>query len=73
MTTLALFGQVVAAGSILQWLILAIVIIAGIGVVYLVAKRAGFPIPDWFVQIVGIIVLAFVAVIALKLLWSLLF
>lgn len=56
--------------SILAILIAIVVIAAGVAIVYVALRKFGVTIPDWVVQIFWILVVAFVAILALKFLWS---
>lgn len=60
------------AGGIPQLLIWAIVVAGCIGIAVIVARVAGIPIPGWFWQILGIILLVVVGVLAIKFLAGLL-
>lgn len=61
----------IAGWSILSLLILIVVVAAGITVVVIALRRFEVKIPDWVVQIFWVLVVAVVAVLALKLLWGL--
>lgn len=56
--------------SILAILIAIVVIAAGVAIVYVALRKFGVTIPDWVVQIFWILVVAVVAILALKFLWS---
>ncbi len=59
----------------MQWpiqsiLIAAVMIIAGLGLLYIMVKRAGIPIPGWIWEVIGIVILAFVIIIGIRLVFS---
>lgn len=60
----------IAGLSILSLLIFVIVVAAGVAIVYVALNRFGIKIPDWVVHIFCILIVAFVSILALKLLWS---
>jgi hypothetical protein len=55
---------------IASWAIWLIVALAVIGIAYVAAQAMGVPIPDWVWKIIGIIIVAVVAVVAIKFLVS---
>jgi hypothetical protein len=61
-------AQFVAGYSILQMIITVIVVIAAIGIAYVVAQASGVAIPPWVIRIGWIVLVAFVAIFAIKLL-----
>ena len=61
----------VVGGSILQWVILVIVVAAVIGIVLVALRKFGVAIPDWAVQIFWIVVVAIVAIGAIKIVMGL--
>lgn len=48
-----------------------VIVLAVIAVVYVATKAFGIPIPQWLIQIVAIVVVAAVAIIAIRFLLSL--
>jgi hypothetical protein len=64
----ALFAQHALAGSVGYYAVLAIVVAAIVGVVYVVLSRAGVTVPPFVVTIFWIVVAAIVGVFAVKLL-----
>ncbi len=68
---LSLIGQAAFAGaSIGQIAIYAIVVLAVVAIVYAAAKAMDVPIPSWVIRFFWIIVIAFVAIMAVKLVVS---
>ena len=65
-----LLSQVVMGGAagwgFAQTAIAIIIILAVIGIVIIAARVMGVPIPQWVWQIIGIIVVAFVAIWAIR-------
>jgi hypothetical protein len=59
-----------AGYSIAQMVIAIIIIISVVGILYVVAKANGIAIPGWVVQIFWIVVVAFCAIFAIRLLMS---
>jgi hypothetical protein len=57
--------------SFAQLAIAIIIILAVVGIVVVVAKHSGIPIPQWVWTIAGIVLLAAVAIIAIRFLLSL--
>ncbi len=57
-------------GSIVSFVILAIIVCAVIGIGLVAIRASGVPIPGWAVQIFWIVVIAIVAVFAIKVLMS---
>lgn len=58
-------------GSIFRWIIIAIAIAAAIGILLVAVHVFGIAIPAWAVQIFWIIIVAVVAIAAVKFVWSL--
>lgn len=71
----ALLGQVVQRGggawTLGEILIAVVVVIALIAVVAIFVRVAGIPIPNWVWQILGVVVCAFLVILAIKFLLSL--
>jgi hypothetical protein len=65
MITFAQFAQPV---GLMQWVVVIIVLISVLGILYVVAQANQVAIPGWAVKIFWIVVVAFVAIIAIKLL-----
>lgn len=61
-------AQIAQPIGIMQWVILAVVIISVVGILYVVAQANGVAIPSWAKQIAWIVLVAFVAIFAIKLL-----
>ena len=72
----AVFGQVIRERPFLMgWglgeiLVLIIVIAALLSIVYVAVDAMGSPIPAWVWKIIGIVIIAFVAIVAIKLVLS---
>jgi hypothetical protein len=56
--------------SIIQVIIFLVIVIAIIGVLYVVMQATGVKLPPWVIQIGWIVLVAFVAILAIKLLWG---
>ena len=66
-----LFAEVFAGWSIIQ-ILTAVIVIAAVAAIVSVAVRAmGVAIPDWVVKILWIVAIAFVALIAIRIVLSL--
>lgn len=52
--------------SLVQIAIFIVLLIVVVGIVLIVARTAGIAIPQWVWQIVGLVVLAIVAIVAIK-------
>jgi hypothetical protein len=63
-----LLSQMMAGGawSIGQIAVAVIIVLALVGIVLIAAKAMGVTIPQWAWQIIGIVVVAFVAIVAIK-------
>ncbi len=71
----ALFAQVVQQGGHGDWsllgIIIAVIIIAAACAILIIILRVmGYEIPRWVWHILGIVAVAFVGILALKILWS---
>ena len=70
------FGQVVRERPLfVGWgfaeVLTAIIVIAALlSIVYIAVKAMGAPIPGWVWRIVGVVIIAFVAIIAIRLVLS---
>lgn len=68
--TAALLG--LAAGwSFGQLAIAAVVLLAVVALVYIAARAMGVPVPGWLAQAVGVVVIAFVIIVLIRLVLSL--
>jgi hypothetical protein len=63
-------AQFVVANSLIQWVIVAIVVASVIGIALVVVRQSGIPIPGWLVQVLWIVLLAVVAIAAIRFLAS---
>jgi hypothetical protein len=64
-------AQVAAGGgSIVHFVIVAIIVAAVVGIGLVVFRQSGIPVPSWAAQIVWICVVAVVAIFAIKFLLS---
>ncbi len=71
-----MFAQVVQGGGwrawgLVDWLIAFVVVAAVIGIVYIALRQFGIVIPDWFKQILLIVLVAVVAILAIRFVVSL--
>jgi hypothetical protein len=57
--------------GIAHWIIIAIVIAAAVGILYVAMRQFGVEPPSWAVQIFWICVVAVVAIVAIKFVMSL--
>jgi uncharacterized protein (DUF983 family) len=62
---------VIAGYSLLQVLIAVVIVAGAVAIVYVVLDRMGVAIPEWVTRIFWILVVAVVAILALKFLFSL--
>lgn len=67
-----LLAQAIAGMSILKMIIIVIVIAAAIGIMLVALKQFGVQLPPWLMTIFWIVVVAIVAIFAVKLVWGLL-
>ena len=58
-------------GSIFRWIIIAIALAAAIGILLVAVKVFQIAIPAWAITIFWILVVAVVAIAAVKFVWSL--
>jgi hypothetical protein len=66
-----LLAQMVAGAWGIGHIAIAVVVaVILIGIVIIVVRVAGVPIPSWFWQIIGLVVLGVVAIIAIKFVMS---
>ena len=68
--TLTLAAINFSAFGIVQWVILAIVICGVVGIALIAAKHSGIDIPPYVKPIVWIVVLCVVAIVAIKIIAS---
>lgn len=67
----ALLSQVTLGGlGIGQLLIYAVAVAAGVALLYVALRQFGIDIPAWVIQVFWIIVVAFVVILALRLVFS---
>ena len=57
--------------SLVQIAIFVVLLIVMIGIVMIVVKQAGIPIPQYVWSIIGLVILAIVAIVAIKFVASL--
>jgi hypothetical protein len=67
---LAQGGRFMAGWGLVDIIIAIIIIAAAIGIMYVALRVFGVAIPPWVVQIFWIVVVAFVAIFAIRLLFS---
>jgi hypothetical protein len=65
---LTLLAQAGIVPTVAYWAIIVVIVIAIIAAVYVFTRNAGVAIPPWVVQLFWIIVVAFVVIMAIKLL-----
>lgn len=66
-----LLAQVIAGGwTVVNIAILIVVIAAVVALVYIALRQFGITVPPWFVQVLWILVVAFVVILAIKLVAS---
>ena len=61
-----ILAQLAGGYSLIQLAITAIIICGVIGVVFVVMRQSGVNLPQWVWTIVGIVVLCFVAIVAIR-------
>jgi hypothetical protein len=66
-----IIAQLAGGYSLIQLAITAIIICGVVGIVFIVMKQAGINLPQWVWAIIGIVVLCFVAIVAIRFLASL--
>lgn len=71
MTALLGIADGIRNWSIPDILVVVVIIAICIGIAVIVVKKSGVPIPDWFWQIVGLILLGVLAVFAIRFVSSL--
>lgn len=67
---LAQGGRFFAGWGLVEIIIAIIIIGAAIGIMYIALQKFGVAIPAWAVQIFWIVIVAFVAIFAIRLLFS---
>lgn len=67
MFPLALWDRPVAAWGFVEILIMIVIVAGCIGVAYVALRQFGVQIPPWAVQIFWIVVCAFIAIFAIRL------
>jgi len=65
-----ILAQLAGGYSLIQLIIFVIVLCGVIGVLFVVMRQTGVQIPQWVLTIVGIVVVCFVAIFAIRLLMS---
>jgi len=70
--TALLLAQAAGGASLLQYIIVAIIVIAAIAILYAVARHFSVTIPPVLIFIFWVLVIAAVAVFAVKFLWGML-
>jgi hypothetical protein len=65
-----ILAQLAAGYSLIQVVIFLIIICGVLGVLFIVMRQTGVNIPQWVWAIAGIVVLCFVAILAIRLLAS---
>lgn len=65
-----ILAQLAGGYSLIQLVIFLIIICGVIGVLFVVMRQTGVQIPQWILTIVGIVVVCFVAIFAIRLLMS---
>lgn len=67
---LAQGGRFLAGWGLVEIIIAVIIIGAAIGIMYIALQKFGVAIPPWAIQIFWIVIVAFVAIFAIRLLFS---
>jgi hypothetical protein len=71
MPGMVLLGDInIRAWGVVDWIIAIIVIAACIGILYVALRVFGVTLPDWFIKICLIVVVAVVAIAAIRLVAS---
>jgi hypothetical protein len=65
-----ILAQLAGGYSLIQLIIFLIIICGVIGVLFVVMRQTGIQVPQWVLTIVGIVVVCFVAIFAIRLLMS---
>lgn len=71
LTVFARISGPYAGYSLTQLMVGLVILVAAVGILYVVVQKAGVKVPEWLVTIFGILAVAVVAVFALRLLMSL--
>lgn len=66
----ALIAQVAGGYSLVQLAIIFVVVLAVIALVWIFVKNSGVPVPAWVFQVIGIVILAVIIILAIKLVAS---
>lgn len=62
-----LFAAAAGAGlTIMHWIIIVVAVLAIIGIAIAASKQFGVPIPPFFIQVMWILIVAVVAIVAIK-------
>lgn len=67
-----MFAQIGVADTLIQWVVVAIVVAAVIGIALIAIRQTGIQIPAWVGQVGWIVLLAVVAIVAIQFLARLL-
>jgi len=67
---IALIAQALAGYSLAQLAIGFLIVIGVVGIVVVVARNSGVPIPPWVYQIGGIVILVVLGILGIKILMS---
>jgi hypothetical protein len=62
---------VVAGWTIADYAIAVVILLAVIALVYVAARAFGTPLPEWFFQVVGIVVVCVIVIVAIRFVASL--
>lgn len=65
-----MIAQALAGYSLAQLAIGFLLIIGVVGIVVIVARNSGVPIPPWVYQIGGVVILVILGIVAIKILMS---
>lgn len=76
MSSAVLLGQVVREGgwrawTLTDWVVAIIIVAAVVAILYVALQGMGITLPDWFKKICLIVLVAVVAILAIKLILSL--
>lgn len=66
-----MLAAVTVGWTFADYAVALVVLLAIVALVYVAARAMGAPLPQWFFQVVGIVVVAVVVIVAIRILVSL--
>jgi hypothetical protein len=65
-----LLAAVTVGWTLADYAIALVVLLAIIALLYVAARAMGAPLPEWFFQVVGIVIVAFVVIVGIRIIVS---